>query len=261
MARFSVISPVESNGGVPVNIQDQTTRLLDLYFLKVDPASFTTLSADAAPNDRTVTLTSTTGFVAGSMIGLSTATESKFYFGVQLGAPVGNVITLDTPLDDYFLTGTNAFSTSFDLNVNGDVTPQIFQIGPVGVGTGLEVDLTRVMGYMEHASAMDDSKFGGRAALTKGIVLRRKYNGTYQSVWNAKTNGEMSLICASDFFYTSKAPAGFNGARFRNTFGGQEKHGVVVRLAPTETLELVIQDDLTSFNRFNMMAQGHFTQN
>ena len=77
-------------------------------------------------------------------------------------------------------------------------------------------------------------------------------------IWNAKTNGELALICASDFYYTDKAPAGQNGARFRNTFSGQDKHGVTIRLAPGETLELVVQDDLTLLSVFNMMAQGHF---
>lgn len=137
--------------------------------------------------------------------------------------------------------------------VNGAVTTQVFQIGPTG-GV-IEVDVTRLMGYLQSGTAMDDSLFGSLGALTYGIVLRHK-NGTTQNIWNAKTNGEMALLCY-DFTYTTKAPAGQFGARFRNSYGGQDKHGVTIRLDPGDTLELLVQDDLTGLGVFNMIAQGH----
>ena len=260
LSDVNIVSPLESNGGIPVNVQDQVTRPVDAYFLQVY-APPTTLSAQSLVDTYTITVTDTTGFAAGVDVGLSTGSPTgQYFFGQQVGPLVGNVVTLDTPLDTTYPAGSFAFPANRNLAVNGATTRQIFQVGPIGANVEPDLDLTRVMGYMESGSSMDDSKFGSLPALTNGIVLRRKYNGTYQNFWNAKTNGELSLICASDFYYSSKAPAGFYGARFRATWGGQEKHGVVVRLDAQETLEIVIQDDLTGLSKLNMMAQGHFTQ-
>jgi len=102
---------------------------------------------------------------------------------------------------------------------------------------------------------MDDGKFGGGSALTNGIVLRAN-NGDMTNIWNVKSNGEIALL-AFDAQYADKAPAGLNGFRFRNTYGGQSKHGVVIRLGFSEKLELLVQDDLTGLDGFTMMAQGH----
>jgi hypothetical protein len=102
---------------------------------------------------------------------------------------------------------------------------------------------------------MDDSLFGGITALTNGVVLRQN-NGVMTNIWNVKSNGEFGLLCF-DTFETSKAPAGSFGFRFRNTYAGQAKHGVTLRLEPGDTLEVLIQDDLTDLEDFAMMAQGH----
>jgi hypothetical protein len=231
---------------------------LDLFFLK--SGTPTPLAVAASPGDTTLTLTSAAGFVDGTYVFMTSGGLGYFYQGTQLGAPSGNIISLDTPIDNYYAQGVTVIPNAKNMNVDGTVTPQIFQVGPVGPGAGGDADITRVMGYLQGAGSMDDSLFGDQPALDKGIVLRRKYNGEYQNFWNAKTNGELSLICASDFYYASKAPAGSNGARFRATWAGPEKHGVVVRLLPFESIELVIQDDLTGLEVFNMMSQGHFTQ-
>lgn len=244
---------VEQNGGLAVNIQDQHSTALDLYFIKAIGAP-TTLLADANSEDTTITLTSTTGFTNGVTVGIFTA-EGSFYFGRQIGAPAGSDISLDTPIDKAFLSGSSVIAANRSMNVNGSVTTQVFQIGPVGGTTGVEIDITRIMGYLQDNVDMDDSKFGGISALTKGIVLRQN-NGIISNIWNAKTNGELSLL-SYDFTYTDKAPAGSYGARFRNSYAGQDKHGVTLRLEPGDILEILVQDDLTGLQDFTMMAQGH----
>jgi hypothetical protein len=244
---------LEPNGGMPVNLQDQTSRILDLEFIQQQGAT-TTLAADADPEDTTITLTDATGFVAGNVVAIFT-TGGDFYFGEQIGAAAGSVITLDTPIDVLFESGSSVIRASNEMAVNGAITTQIFQIGPVGAGTGIEVDVTRIMGYIQDGTAMDDALFGGIAALTYGIVLR-KNDTDIQNIWNVKTNGDLGIL-AYDTSYTTKAPAGSFGFKFRNTFAGQDKHGVTVRLAPGDTLELLVQDDLTGLESFKMMAQGH----
>jgi len=250
--KVQIVSPIESNGAVPVNIQDQHSRALDLPFIKAN-APPTTLSTDAITGEYTITVTSTTGFVDDSVIIL--ASGENFYVGRQLGAVVGNVVTLDTPLDFNYTSGSIAFAANYHMNVDGSTTPQIFQIGSIGKAVDMELDITRIMGYFQDGTVMDDSKFGGIPALTNGVVLRRN-NGVMTNFWNAKSNGELSLM-TYDFAYSDKAPAGSYGARFRNTYAGQGKHGVTIRLEPGDTLEVIIHDDLTDLEDFIMMAQGH----
>ena len=245
---------VESNGALAVNIQDQHSLALDLRFIQQTNA--TTLSANADPEDTSITITSTTGFVDGVTVGIFSAT-GIFYFGMQVGAPVGNVISLDTPIDRAFLSGDNVISANHHLNVNGAVTTQVFQVGPVGAGTGIEIDITRLMGYIESdgTPSAGDALFGNLTSLTNGVVLRIN-NDTISNIWNVKNNGEFGLLCY-DTAYSPKPPAGAEGFRFRNTYAGQAKHGVTLRLVPGDTLEILIQDDLTELNDFQMMAQGH----
>jgi hypothetical protein len=251
-----IYAPMELNGAFPVNIQDQVSRALDTPFTKpLIAAPFTTITAKASPGDKTITVASTTSFTDKVVVHLSTA-DGKFYIGEQVGAPAGNVITLDTPIDVEFPAGSSVFPASHHMNVNGSITTQIFQIGPVGLATGISVDITRIMGYIQSGSAMDDSKFGDLAALTNGIVLRLN-NTIITNLWNVKTNGEIALLCF-DASASTRAPSGSYGFRFRNTYAGQNKHGVALRLAPTDTLEVLIQDDLSTLQEFDMMAQGHF---
>ena len=245
---------VESNGGLAVNIQDQHTRAIDLKFIQ-GLATPTTLTVEAVEGDTTITVALTTGYVDGVSVGVFTA-GGDFYFGQQVGAVAGNVVTLDTPIDITYPIGSTSLPASHHLNVSGTLaTPEIFQVGPVGGGTGVDIDITRVMGNITDGLAMDDGKFGGINALTNGCVLRRN-NGVITNIWNVKSNGEIGLLCF-DGAYTEKAPAGENGYRFRNTYAGQSKHGVTIRLEPGDTLEVLIQDDLTGLTDFQMMAQGH----
>lgn len=245
---------LESNSAMPVNIQDQHSRALDLKFIKATGIP-TTLSVESVEDTRTITIADTTGFVDGNVVGVFEP-NGPFYYGKQIGAPVGNVITLDTPIDSVFPVGVAVLSASDNLAVDGSVTTQIFQIGSARRETTVELDITRFLGYIQDGTAMDDGKFGGMSALTNGIVLRIK-DGSYTNVWNIKTNGDFGLLCF-DTSYTTKPPAGTShGFRFRNTYAGQAKHGVTIRLLPGETLELLIQDDLTDLELFNMVAQGH----
>ena len=247
--------PVDENGQLSVNVSDQTTRAADLFFGRLD--NLTTLSADASPEDTTLTLTSTTGFTAGKTVGVFSLNDiDGFYLGKQLGAPAGSVITVDTPIDIALASGSAVAGVTTNMAVDGSSTTQIFQIGPVAAGSAQIVDITRIMGHMLDSTAMDDGKFGGITALTNGIVLR-KNDGVITNIWNVKTNAELALICYN-FNYNDKAPGGQYGCNFRNTYGGQGAHGVVLELLPGEYLEVLIQDNLTGLDDFRMMAQGHF---
>ena len=246
-----------TNGGLDVNIQDQHTRAFDLAFAQ-SIATPTTSSADTVAGAYTVTLTSTVGFVDGISVQLNSG-AGDFFRAQQVGAPAGSVITLDTPIDKVFLSGSTVLGLSENMNVDGSVTPSTFQFGPIG--TSIEVDVTRLIGYIQDATVMDDGKFGGNGILTNGVVMQKYRDATSDSdhYWNAKTNGDLALI-GYDFMYTPAAPGGSYGARFRISYGGQSKHGVTIRLAASDYLTLIVHDDLTVLEEFKIMVQGHLVE-
>jgi hypothetical protein len=234
-----------------VKTQDPTTRPVDLYFIK-SLGDQTTLKSDATANTYTVELNDTTGYIAGVYVGIFCPT-GEYYFGHQIGVPSGDVITLDTPLGFDFEAGCNVLNLTQEMAVDGSVTPQVYQIGPVGPAAGLQVDISRITGTLWDNSPMSPDGFGGLSALPRGCVLR-KNNAGYFNYINFKTNLEIALSTG----HTLEMGGAFqpNVYTFCLSYAGQENHGCTIRLEPGEILELIIQDDLRGLSSFRAMAQG-----
>lgn len=250
--------PTEKSGGVPVNIQDQTTRPLDLYFLQQKGIP-TTLNAPTAIDDTTIIVTSRDSINAGDFIGIfsGTSLEDHFYFAEVLSASA-DTVELDSPLDFAFDSLDPVISTSREMNVNGAGDFQTFSVTNGTAATTIEIDLTRILFHMITATGPNIAEFGDLTALTRGIVLRRN-NGVKQNIWNAKSNGDfLTLMYDVSFYYAAgPGPQGSDGVGGRFSFAGQDKHGVTVRLAGGESLDLIIQDDLSGLTSFRMIAEGH----
>ena len=259
-ATMGIVNPVgvilEENGGVPVNIQDQTTPPFDLYFVQgLGPP--TTLAAVTAVGDTAISVNSVALISTGTYIGVVTGDpdEPRFYFAEVL-AVAGTHVSVDTPLDFAFSVSDNVIATTRDLNVNGSVTSQVFEVQGPGTGSELAIDITRILIEITTDSAPPFDGFGNIAGgLTKGLVLRR-VDGETRNTWNVKTNSEFANL-AYDYTLLSGFGAAVDGLLVRYTFAGQDKHGVAVRLAASESLELLIQDDLTSLLSFRVIAAGH----
>ena len=253
------IVPRETNGGMPVNLQDQTSKMLDLRFIRAK-GNQTTIKVATTPDSLTIDINDTTGFTDGNRVGIFCPATGEFYFGNQIGAPSGDTITLDTPLDYAYDVGCTVINATYAMNLDGSGTRKIFQIGPVGIAAGIEVDVTKIVGVVTDNLAMDDSKFGGLAALAKGCVLR-KNNGRFVNYGNFKKNGDFSLYSGRPNEYTDKGGGGAYSMQFEINFSGQGNHGVAIRLEPQDILELIVQDDLTDLISFEAMAQGHLVTN
>jgi len=243
-----------NNGGLDTNVQDQTTDALDLYFLK--QKAITTLSADAVIDANTIQVTSATGFTVGDYVGIfaTGVAEDRFYFA-EILTVVSTTLTLDTPLDFAFGSGSIIVSQTRDLDVNGASTSQTYQIT---VGGNLSLEITRLIFAITTSSAVDLDKFGNiGGGLTKGIVLRIN-DGIKKNIVNIKTNRDLANL-AYDYttFAATNPQQGVDGLVVRYSFAGQDKHGVVIKLSPGDSLELIIQDDLSSLSSFRMIAQGH----
>ena len=253
--KVEIVSPLESNGAVPVNIQDQVSTPVDLYFVQAIGIP-TALTNNVAIDDVNITVDSVANIAVGNYLGIFSGIsgEDRFYFGEVL-AVLGNDVTLDTPLDFNFTAGDILVSTTRDLNVDGSGTTQPFIVSGAGTGSPLEIDITRIIFQITDGSTMDDGLFGGINSLTNGIVLRRN-NGAVDNIYNIKNNGDFGIV-SFDKAYSDKAPAGLFGLTVRSTFAGQAKHGVAIRLGINESLELLVQDDLTDLTSFRILAQGH----
>lgn len=250
----SIVSPLESNGGIPVNVLDLTTKPLDALFSQ--SVSNFTLASDTGVS--TVT-TMVYDFEASGGHGISADDElllldpaaNRVLQCVALGVAV-NTITIDRPIDHVFpAASTLGRIVITNMNVDGSVTEQIFSVRAGAIPT----DYVRLLLTATNNSAMDYSLFAGEAALTRGLVFRI-VNGFQKTVFNFKTDADIGQF-AYDLRYADKAPAGEFGMATRITFGGQDKHGVVLRISGDDVLQWVVQDDLTGLITLRVAGEGH----
>lgn len=258
-----IVSPLETSDrgtvGVPIFVQDQTTPVLTIPFLQTRAA--VTLASDTVIDSRTITLTGGHSVVTGEVIEIAETLTTNFMQS-EVVSVATNVITLDQPVNRvYTAAGSTVLASSKDLLVDGSVTPEIFTVLPLPNQAG---DMVRVILEMRSTSDMDFSTFGGASPLFNGCVLRIKnQDGTFVNLFNFKSNSDFFEQGFDHEFLLPKGGNTTKGFIARVTWGGQSKHGVVIRLdgALSEELQLVIQDDLTSGNtRFHLTAQGHELQ-
>lgn len=237
--------------------QNKDTKLVIAKFNEV--SNSTTLSAPAVRNAYAITVTDTTGFVDGRYIIMFDVISETFGFATQIGAPVGNVITLDTPLAFPYPAGTNVDTAITDMSVDGSITPRVFGLRGTGAppGVDIEVDITRIIFTCLADSAVSLPAFGNIPALTRGLVLRKR-NGEYENIFNVKSNIELASIQYDFAAYVATNPAqDLDGFVASLTFTGNEKIGATVRLPVGDDLEFIVQDDLTDLVSFAVVAEGH----
>jgi len=258
-----IIEPLESNGAVPVNIQDQHSEIIDLILHnQIDTIA---LNQTNSIDDRFIYInTSTTP--DNTMI-ICLKEESAFYQASILSvSSIGGdmyLIELDTPLDYAFTSATYGELATTNMAIDGSSTPVIFKVSPKGSRDNVSWDITRIIfvmagtGIGAQNDAPDDGDFGVTGVLTNGVVLR-SINGITKNIFNVKRNGEFRLR-AYDVEYTDASKAGLYSVGVRRTFAGQSKNGVTVRLdaITNDTIEVIIQDDLTDMFGMKAVVQGH----
>jgi hypothetical protein len=253
---------VESNGGLAVNIQDQHTRALDLKFIRaLNSPPFYNLTQPMVVEDTVIYVDDTTLMVAGGVL-VVVNPDGNFYRGGIVSFVSDTSVTVDVPVDTAMTVLNSSVIVATDelTSANGTLAnPIVYTVAGAGAGTDVEIDITRIMGILQDDDLMDDSLFGGKAALTNGIVLRHN-NGIITNLWNIKSNGDAALICFDANYHATGPAAKEYSFRFRNTYAGQDKHGVTLRLDPGGVLEILVQDTMLN-ESFKMMAQGHFVGN
>lgn len=248
------------NAAVDVALQDQTSQIVSVNFTELVVS--TTLAADASIDDTEIEVTSATGIVVGQYVALFNPTAVRFSFFHVLGV-VSTTITVDSPLDYPYPSGTYADFGSHDLAVNGSVTPRVFGLRGSGTPTGVDltVDITQITLTAATVTAVDLIKFGDLAALTNGIVIRQR-DGAYYNICNLISNQDIANVFGTFTPILATNPAqNYDGFTAIYGLSGQNRIGVVIRLAVGEDLELIVQDNLTGLVSFEAVAQGHVVVN
>jgi len=242
---------LEENGSIPVTLQDQTSPVVIVPFNKI--TNSTTNTVATALDDYTVTVDDATGFSADDFISIWNLDLLSVWFGKVVGAPVGSVVTVDRPIDGVFPTGSIIEVGETNMAVDGSSTTQIFSIRSTGGDFPISIDITRIIITIYTDSAVDLASFGDLTKLSYGVTMRRT-GGTVTNILNWKSNGELGGICFDMNFYTAIGQ-GQDGLVSRLTFAGQSKMGAVIRIGQDEDLEIVINDNLTGLDKFEIIAE------
>jgi hypothetical protein len=232
---------------------DHTSQIYLFPFLKV--ISPFTLAVDAVADDLTFTATAGHGLVAGNNIFMTCCDEVMY---AQVVGVAGNVISLDRHLDfSYKAATTIAFNVQENMNVDGSTTHQIFQYA-IGATATKSADIVSIRFNLLDDVQMDDAKFGGLTALTKGCFMRIKHihGGVteYHNLFNVKSNGDFKIMI-DNASYSDKAPSGQYS--FFAEWKIKEATGNVIRIQPGESLEFHVQDNLTGLTSFKVWVNGH----
>ena len=240
---------VGANSALDVNIQSPISPLLILPAAQQLGAAI--LTADAVIEEYDIEVDSVVGAavnapgaITGSHLRIINSAADRFYFGTIL-AINGLIITLDTPLDFAYVTGSEVTYSNINMAVNGSVTPIHFHLRTGSPSIPSSVDISRIIMVCECLTAVDLSLFGDLPALTRGIVFREQ-NGELRNIWNRKTNKDLSGIGYDWTPFMSTNPAqGVDGFSWRLTFGGESKMGAVIRVEQNGQLGFIVQDNLT----------------
>jgi len=251
---------LEPNGSLPVTLQDQGTPSVITKFSILEQS--TTTTADVAIGGYVLPVASVTGIAAGKYLSVFDPVGVRFTNFYVISVASLNV-TVDTQIDFAYPSGSYVDVQETNLAVNGSVTPVIAGIrNNAGAepppGIDLSVDITRLIFQIIATSAVDLTLFGDLAALTNGVMCRRR-NVSYHNIFNVKTNGEIAGIMFDHEIHTA-APHGIDGWVSRITFAGQSKMGVTQRIAIDEDMEVIIQDNIAGLTLFEIIAEGSVVQ-
>jgi hypothetical protein len=248
----TIIAPRESNGAIPVNIQDQTSEIIDLYLMTPKDTLF--LASTVALHADSVILPGA-AVVAGDYLCFMGETR---YSQIKVLSRTVDTVRLATQIDFPYTPADTIYVGEHDAAVNGSVTRQEYCIKPP---RGVKWDITRITIHIEDGTVMDDGKFGGITALTKGVVFRL-CDGYCKNLFTIASNGEFAE--RFDFReYVEKPPSGTGYAmNARRNFAGQQNNGVTIRLngATADLFKVIIQDNLTGLDHFHINIQGHVVE-
>lgn len=243
---------LEVDNSVPVTLREKDRQTLDIYFLR-NLNNFT-LAQAVAEDAYTFTATAGHNFTTGDIARFK---EGSRFLRAKVTNVSTNTITIDQPFDYAFSTAAICARASDNMAVNGSVTPVVFEISPAG--TTLVDDIFSISFELTDDAQMDDSKFGGIAALSRGVLIRA-ITDIKKNITLYKTNGDFRIAGIQE--YSDKSGGGLYGLTAQRIFGSVEWNNCIIRLdgARGDILQIIIQDDLSGLSTFKAMAHAHLAQ-
>lgn len=247
--------------GIDVHIQSQTSPLFQ-YFLMNEQKTDIGLTSEIKVNDSTINVTASHGFTAAAGEYLVVRNGDSFA-QLKVTSVSTNAISLSMPTSSAFPLSAVVMRGNINMNIDGNASPTTFKYSnhTNEMPVLLPIDISTVIVTMQHGSNVpDDGKFGGLAALTKGIFFR-KINTTISNLGNYQTNQDFKAVGGS-VEYTSKAPAGTNGTNV--LFPVEDIFGQVIRLNPRLGDEFTgdVRDDIDAVSGMALLTVsiiGSFT--
>jgi hypothetical protein len=236
-----------------VHVEHAHHRMWNHYF-NLETAVENTTDGITAVDSKTIVLNDATGFNVGDKIDIHAGAVHVHSYR-EIISIATDTLTIDAGVDTALPDGSQIDQTSFNMAVNGAVTPQVFIMKPRGTEV---IDITRMITQMVHSASASDILFGGITALTNGVHIRKNINNgeSYSTIAIWKSNKDLKEDMY-DVTYGATAGAGNKSTTGRWTF---EKSGAVVNLVASnnEFLEFIVQDDLTGLEDLQVKCQGHF---
>jgi hypothetical protein len=239
---------------------EQNVHVVDFHdkWIGVDFANFTGTSSNIvspiSPGDTSITVASDAAFTVGDKISISEGERTELRYCQITDKPGGNVLDLDGPIDNSY--GALAIAEIVDIDLSNAVgtlaTPVIYKIQPP---VGSIWHIKRLNITMTHIVAANDDLFGGIPALTNGVVVRENKD-TQRTLANWKTNSDIRLSVGVDLEYVPKTGASDFGTSIRWSFW---KVDAIVRISSftAESMDVLVQDNLTGLSRLRIEAQLH----
>ena len=267
--------PVDPEGGVPINPQDQTTEpVVAIFAQSVTGGDFslaedTTASAEMVWNKKfrvpqPNTLAATEFILLLDVTGDRSLQAKVISKAVDTPAAGTDEVTIDRPIDHVFPWEASAGpppvlaslgrTTLIDMKIDGSVTPEIFTVRAGSIPR----DFTNWVFQVDHVAATDGSKFCGLGPLANGVNVRI-YNGIHETLFNIKKDGDVELY-GGTVNTVQKAGGGTYNTTY--TIPIRDKYGVVSRIDGTDVVQVGIQDDLdvANINSIRSTLLGHLTQ-
>lgn len=234
-----------------IYITDQTSPVVSIFAINVEGTP--TLAQPTVRDSRIVYFNAGHGITVGKY--LNFYGESRFNQSRVVGI-TGDTIALNAPMDVVFTTGDTVERGYRNMAVNGSVTPIIFEAKPLMTA---DWDICEIVFYITDNSKMDSGKFGGIAALSNGVLVKRK-DGDYDNIIEINNNGDFCI--AGELRYDDRASGhGVYGLCGKIKFCDRTSYGVAVRiLRPDDKFEITIQDNLTALTSFYCAVHGHVVE-
>jgi hypothetical protein len=174
----------QKSGTVDISIQDSTSPLIVIRASELK--SETTLTALAVIDANTFTVADATGVIIDDQFTVFSTVDQRYSIFDIIGV-LGNVITVDSPIDFAYKIGSFVQIGNHNLAVDGSVTPRIFGVrNTTANDLDLSLDFTRMIFSMELTSSGDYDEFGNITLVNETYYELEPYqvNQTFYEVTN-----------------------------------------------------------------------------